>query len=624
MRLISILSLAALVFVFPVAAAMPSPDDATTTPIKHIIVVIAENRTFDHVFATYQPPQGETVFNLLSEGIVNEDGSPGPNFAKAAQYKAVLSGTYDPAPANKSLYPILPPLMTGSAPEQASDSKGPPFISADRTASDKGLLPADQSLLLTGAAHLPKHSIDTRLPNVTNLPNGPYQLTPGIPYNAYTSSPVHRLFQMWQQMDCSVKHATKANPSGCLNDLFPWVEISAGAGSSGKPLPEPFSDLSTGEGSTAMGFYNMSHGDAPYMKELAMKYTLSDNYHQAVNGGTGANHIMMGAGDAIWFADGQGNPATPPANEIENPDPQPGTNNFYTQDGYSGGSYVACADKKAPGVGPIRAYLAALPAKLDGNCEKDHYYLVNNYNPGYFGDGSLNTKDTFTVPPAPLRTIGDALIEKNISFRYYGEGWDEYVKDPKDDDLAYCNICNFMQYTPTIMTDAAKRKQHIADLDQFYKDVKKGSLPAVIFLKPSGINDGHPASSRLDIFEAFARRLIGAVQAQPKLWKDTAILITFDEGGGYWDSGYVQPLDFFGDGTRVPLIVVSPYSTGGHISHDYGDHVSILKFIERNWGLAPLTKRSRDNLPNPQPSPDNAYAPANSPAIGDLMDMLHF
>ena len=63
---------------------------------------------------------------------------------------------------------------------------------------------------------------------------------------------------------------------------------------------------------------------------------------------------------------------------------------------------------------------------------------------------------------------------------------------------------------------------------------------------------------------------------------DTAIFITFDEGGGYYDSGYVQPLDYFGDGTRVPLLVVSQHVKPGHISHRYADHVSILKFIERN------------------------------------------
>ncbi len=99
--------------------------------------------------------------------------------------------------------------------------------------------------------------------------------------------------------------------------------------------------------------------------------------------------------------------------------------------------------------------------------------------------------------------------------------------------------------------------------------------------------------------------------------------MTFDEGGGYWDSGYVQPLDFFGDGTRIPMIVVSPYSKGGHISHTYTDHVSTLKFIERNWKIPPVTSRSRDNLPDPQTGA-NPYIPTNSPALGDMFDLFSF
>ena len=99
-------------------------------------------------------------------------------------------------------------------------------------------------------------------------------------------------------------------------------------------------------------------GDAPYLKSLADAYTMSDNYHQAVDGGTGANHVMLGSGDMIWYSDGKGHAAKPPAIQIENPDPQPGTNNFYRQDGYGGGSYVACADASQPGVKPILDYLA--------------------------------------------------------------------------------------------------------------------------------------------------------------------------------------------------------------------------------------------------------------------------
>jgi phospholipase C len=86
----------------------------------------------------------------------------------------------------------------------------------------------------------------------------------------------------------------------------------------------------------------------------------------------------------------------------------------------------------------------------------------------------------------------------------------------------------------------------------------------------------------------------------------------------------VQPLDFFGDGTRIPLIVVSRFTKPGHISHEYSDHVSILKFIERNWNLKPVTSRSRDNFPNPVAEKLNPYVPVNTPAIGDLFDLFDF
>ena len=86
----------------------------------------------------------------------------------------------------------------------------------------------------------------------------------------------------------------------------------------------------------------------------------------------------------------------------------------------------------------------------------------------------------------------------------------------------------------------------------------------------------------------------------------------------------MQALDYFGDGTRIPMMVISPYSMGGHISHTYSDHVSIMKFIEYNWKLKPLTNRSRDNFPNPSTAVNNPYVPLNSPAIGDLTDLFNF
>jgi phospholipase C len=84
---------------------------------------------------------------------------------------------------------------------------------------------------------------------------------------------------MWQQLDCDATKATKTNSSGCQADLFPWVETSIGAGNNGKPLPANFDATTTGEGSTAMAFYNVQNGDAPYFKHLADTYALSDNFH---------------------------------------------------------------------------------------------------------------------------------------------------------------------------------------------------------------------------------------------------------------------------------------------------------------------------------------------------------
>jgi phospholipase C len=220
-------------------------------------------------------------------------------------------------------------------------------------------------------------------------------------------------------------------------------------------------------------------------------------------------------------------------------------------------------------------------------------------------------------------SIGDVMLANAVSFAWFGEGWDQAVANPTNPDNVYCNICNPFNYQTKFMADPRLRGVATQDTADFYQDLHSGALPAVSFVKPSGINDGHPASSKFNIFEAFTRKLITELQQNPVLWKTTAVFITVDEGGGYWDSGYIQTLDFFGDGTRIPLIAVSPFSEGGHVKHSYTDHVSILKFIEKNWSLPPISKWSRDNLPNPQQAHDS-YVPTNSPAIGDLMDMFNF
>jgi phospholipase C len=237
------------------------------------------------------------------------------------------------------------------------------------------------------------------------------------------------------------------------------------------------------------------------------------------------------------------------------------------------------------------------------------------------------------VPPQTVRTIGEALNEKGVSWAYYGGAYNAAValtKNPNSTDpnvqigQTYCNICNFESYSSAIMGDPAQRAAHIKDATDFFAAVDNEQLPAVSFVKPDGLLDGHPASSKLTDFEHMIENILDHLNKHPEERDETAFMITFDEGGGYYDSGYIQPLDFFGDGPRIPLIVISKFTQGGHVNHSYADHVSITKFIERNWHLKPLTERSRDNFPNPHAEHDNPYVPVNSPALSDLFDLFDF
>lgn len=619
--------------------AKGSNDRNTASPIKHVIVLIGENRTFDHVFGTYVPKGEESISNLLSKGIVRADGTPGPHFGVAAQFQAVAPFKTEYFTSlhqgEKEPYTFLPTPTLNFAPIQPLLPVGTP--EPVLAAVEPSLEPADLNLLTTGAATGFTQTVvqpdpDTRIQNFSALPNGPFPLKGAhLPYDSYTGDTTHRLFEMWQQSDCNVSHATRRNPSGCLSDLYPFVITNY----TNEPDPASSNAVDDNGGSNSMAFYNVQAGDAPILKQLADQYSMSDNFHQSVMGGTGANHVMLGTGDAIFWSNGKGQPTTPPSH-IANPNPKPGTDDVYTVDLNFDGNFTACGDPSQPGVGPIRDYLRTLPYRAEPNCEPNHFYMINNDSPGFLPDGTVDAAGIASggsIPPINVRTIGDALNDKHISWAYYGGAYKAAVAlqhDPKSTDptvlvgQTYCNICNFESYANSIMGDASQRAAHIKDATDFFAAIDTDTLPAVSYVKPDGLLDGHPASSKLDLFEGMVKDIVDHLQAKPELMAETALFITFDEGGGFYDSGYIQPIDFFGDGPRIPLIIVSPFTTGGHINHTYADHVSILKFIERNWQLKPLTDRSRDNLPNPMADEDNPYVPFNSPAIGDLFDMFHF
>lgn len=579
----------------------------TATPIKHVIIIVGENRSFDHLFATYVPKhKNERVLNLLSEGIINADGTPGPNFAKAHQFQIVSApngGKFFSSAdlANKQLYVTLPP-------PDVNGVQNPPAAALLSLGGDPGLAAADQFLMGTGGTGLPfTEGPDTRIPNVTSLPPGPVQLTgPNLPFDAYTGDTVHQYFQMVQQVDCAIdrEHVSKDNPTGCLHDLQSATDTT---------YATPPGGTSHDAGQT-MEFFNMQNGDAPLFKSLADKYTISDNYHQPVLGGTGPDSQPLGFADQVFFSDGNGNPATPAAKDIYNPDPVPGTLNLYT----NRAQWFNCNDTTQPGIAAITNYLQALPYHLDTKCGPGQYWQAVNVNPAFTPKGM--PQSGLVVPPTTQQSIGDVLSAHNISWKYYGGSYDASGTGGPLDGL-YCNICNPFEYEagyPSMVAD------HMRDVTDLFSDLANGTLPAVSYVKPDGVMDGHPASSKWILFEAFAENIVQLAQSNPQLWAETAIFITVDEGGGFYDSGFIQPVDFFGTGPRIPIIAVSPFSTGGHISHVYSEHSSFVKFVERNWMLdTTLSDRSRDNLPNPRQD-DGSYVPRNMPAIGDLFDLFDF
>jgi phospholipase C len=249
-------------------------------------------------------------------------------------------------------------------------------------------------------------------------------------------------------------------------------------------------------------------------------------------------------------------------------------------------------------------------------------------------------------------TIGEALSAKGVSWKWYTGGRDlaDLTGDPlfpllrlrvkaalppgtpdavidkftaaQMQPIAYNSIGDPHNASKNVLGNPAL-KANLKGLATLYADLQNGSLPSVSFVVPKNLDSGHPGYSKPGSYESFLTDLIAKVKGS-SAWNDTAIIITTDEGGGSFDSGYIQPLDFFGDGPRIPLLVVSPHAKKGHVDHVYHDHASILKFIQRNWSVAPLSSRSRDRLPNPKHDEDNPYRPANEPAIGDLTTLFTF
>ena len=149
---------------WPIVAVGAAP--VAKTPIQHVIIIVGENRTFDHLFGTYVPPKGQTVRNLLSEGIVRWNGQPGINAADANQYTADVTDTYSINPFLTDPYATLPQPKVGNPTTYGMQTTGQaPFANPFLAASiEPGLFLGDEWRLTLGGTGIPS-GFDTRFPD---------------------------------------------------------------------------------------------------------------------------------------------------------------------------------------------------------------------------------------------------------------------------------------------------------------------------------------------------------------------------------------------------------------------------------------------------------------------------
>lgn len=289
-----------------------------------------------------------------------------------------------------------------------------------------------------------------------------------------------------------------------------------------------------------MGYYTTAN--LP-LYELAKKYTLCDHFFHSAFGGSFLNHQWLIAASSPVF-------------------------------------------REAPEA--IKAQVDASGKMIkDGSVTPDGY-AVNTSNSVNLHPKGANLANL--VPNQNGPTIGDRLTDKGISWAWYSGGWNDAVAGKPDPTFTYHHqpFAYFTRYAE----GTAERKKHLRDETEFLEAAQKGTLPAVSFVKPIGLENEHPGGSTIKAGESHAVKLINAVLNGPNS-KNTVIILTYDENGGFWDHVAPPKIDKWGPGSRIPAIIISPFAKKGYVDHTNYETVSILAFIEKRWGLKPLNSRDQ-------------------------------
>jgi phospholipase C len=338
----------------------------------------------------------------------------------------------------------------------------------------------------------------------------------------------------------------------------------------------------------------MSYFDATNLPEgkLAQQYTMCDNFFHAAYGGSFLNHQFLIAAAAPVY------PNAPASMQ-----PTLASDGQLALDPTTG---KIVHDGSITPVGGL--------SFSDGTTTFDKNYAVNtiystNLVPTFSTPGSAsllpsqNDSNTSDTTRAYIPNIGDRLSDKNVSWKWYSGGWDNALAsnpanngtvppNPPVDPLFQWHhqaFAYYDNYAPWVngqrnLVSAA----HLQDENNFFLDLQNNTLPAVSFIKPLGPNNEHPGYADLQQGQQHVADIVSAVR-NSAYWGHTLIVVTYDEHGGRWD--HVSPPTsngIWGDGSRVPAIVIGPFAKTHFVDHTQHDTLSIIKTIELIYGLTPL------------------------------------
>lgn len=231
----------------------------------------------------------------------------------------------------------------------------------------------------------------------------------------------------------------------------------------------------------------------------------------------------------------------------------------------------------------------------DGILTPDGYAVntIQPYNPPYKAKYS---EPLMRLKPLEYDTIGDRLSDKNVSWSWYSGGYDD-AKMGKGDHIHYQYHHNPFLYFAKYAPDTQGR-QHLKDEKEFFRELKEGRLPNVVFFKPSAEDNQHPGYASVKAADEKLSQIVEAVRMQPDIWEKSVIIVTYDENGGLWDHVSPPKGDRWGPGTRIPALIISPYAKKGYVDHHEYDTTSILRLIEWRYELEQLGERTSENILN--------------------------